>query len=227
MVGKLPKSADRIVFGTRDSMLELPNLLLHEWVTSSDRRSQNDPGLVECLIGDPATGRQIGLARERPGAAAWKFWQAWASFDVFEAGEQPDHPLLCSVRQFRGLRSLVEVHDAEGHLVGRLGEERIEDAYGWAWACLDRTPAGRRFIDAAGHELATVTPSPSGERLAFQAAVGDNPFARMLLLAAVLTEAWRRRPGRRSVEQVRVKVESAFRGWGESSGVSRLDETRS
>jgi hypothetical protein len=199
-------------------MLELPNFSLHDWVATPDRGRKNRPGqadLAECLIGDPATGRQVGLARERPGAAAWKFWRARVTFDVFEA--IPDHPLLCSVQQFRGVRSLVEVHDAEGHLVGRCGEQRIEDAYGWAWACLERMGKTRRFIDAAGHELAIVTPAPSGELLAFQPAVGDNPFARMLLLAAVLAETWRR-PRRRATEPDGGKFESAFHGWGESSG---------
>lgn len=168
-------------------MLELSSLLLQWWTPLPNVPPSTEP-ILGRLILNPADGVTVGIVRQRPIVPSWKFWRPQAGFDVFETD---DHPLLFSVQRIWALGRFCDVRDAEGHLVGRFDRGRVQDAYGWGWAAVERDPRQRMlgFRDRA-QELAALTTAGSGEILVFRAALGENPFSRMLLLAAALAEGW-------------------------------------
>lgn len=174
-------------------MLELSSLLLQSWtpLPSAPRGGALPPSaepVLGRLIVNPADGATVGSVRQRPIVSSWKFWRPQSGFDVFE---MDDHPLLFSVQRIWSLGRFCDVRDAEGHLVGRFDRGRVQDAYGWGWAAVERDRSQRMlgFRDRA-HELAALTAAAGGDILVFRAALGANPFSRMLVLAAALAEGW-------------------------------------
>jgi hypothetical protein len=132
------------------------------------------------------TGAPLGLARWTGGEAPpW-----WWPFDnrVLAVHEYEDEPLLFTVRRCWGLVSCQEVRDAEGHRVGTLAGSRVRNRFGRKLAVLCREGRGTwAFRGLGGEPLARVTGDERGRQVAFGPGVEGDPFAKMLLLAAVLS----------------------------------------
>jgi hypothetical protein len=69
-----------------------------------------------------------------------------------------------------------------------VGETRIEDASGYCIARLKERGAVRAFLSNTGMELASLGRNGSESTLTFREGNADNPFTRMLLLAAALVQ---------------------------------------
>jgi hypothetical protein len=76
------------------------------------------------------------------------------------------------------------VYEAEEHYLGSTNQRAVFDPAGALWTHIKHTPDATQLM-GNDHALAIVTPKPDGRLLEFGAAA-DNPYARMLLLAAVL-----------------------------------------
>jgi hypothetical protein len=65
---------------------------------------------------------------------------------------------------------------------------RIADLTGYRFARLDVEPGGRRgrFLSPEGEELGTVSHAERGNLVTFHPRSNQNPFIRMMLLAAIL-----------------------------------------
>jgi hypothetical protein len=136
---------------------------------------------------DGETGRPLGFARRPAPSGPW--WRRLAP-PVLAVHEEEDEPLVFTVHRTWGLRPRREVRDADGRTVGSLRGSSVWDVAGRPVAELTAAGSGERiFRGRGGRELARLTPGPEGLRLAFNPDVGD-PFVRMLLLAAVLGDAW-------------------------------------
>jgi len=123
------------------------------------------------------TGDVVGFAEEvRP-------WWPWArSLWVHEAFEEP---VVFRVRRLWALRPRWRVLDADGEEVGTVGGPVLLDR--WDRVVFRRVAAGRVFeLADGGGTAAEWVANGDGGRLALQAAVRDDPFWKMLLLAAVL-----------------------------------------
>jgi hypothetical protein len=134
------------------------------------------------------TGQLLGFAR-RPPQPARPWWRRLRP-PPLAVHEQEDEPLVFTVRRPWLLSPRREVRDADDNPVGSVRGPRVENIYGRALATL--VPGGeageRVFRTPGGYELARLSPSADGLRLAFAPGVED-PFLRMLLLAAALGEA--------------------------------------
>ena len=154
-------------------MLEHDTLLLRPWSLPADGTRQRP-------IVEPATHGLLGFARTvkpRPG------WRGWFDTPALEVHEAEDEPLVFTVRRLGGWKPTWEVRDADGHLVG------LRDRIGRPFALRGKTPDGTAtgfFRSPDEHELARLVSSTEGTRLEFAANGTDNPFLRMLLLAAAL-----------------------------------------
>jgi hypothetical protein len=173
-------------------MLEEPALLLRPWVGARSgppgRRSvQPEPGPERAIV-EPTSGKVLGVVRRRPGTRSWLDWLAAPVLEVYES---LDESLLCTLRPRWGLPPGREVRDAEGRRVGVVCCGVVYDRLGWRFARrrrFDHSPAAR-FLASDGSELATLTASDEGALLTFAPCMEANPFAKMVLLAAVLTDA--------------------------------------
>lgn len=118
----------------------------------------------------------LSAAGEVVGHAGWRRdgWFRW----VLEVHEQDQSPLVCTIRRRLAWPSRREVRDAEGELVGFLTPGLILDR--WERVAL-------RFRDGCfvgDHGL--VLARWCGERLELLDGVRHDPFAKMLLVAAVV-----------------------------------------
>ncbi len=138
-------------------------------------------------VHDALTGALLGFAgwRKRGG-----FWPRWLSRPVLAIHESDDAPLLFTVHSLWGLSARWEVRDADGNIVGVLSGPVIKDRFGRNIALWERTTeqAGR-VRDGDGREVMTLAATADGTRVAFTADVDGNPFLKMLLLAAALTQS--------------------------------------
>jgi hypothetical protein len=134
------------------------------------------------------TGQPLGFAR-RPPQPARPWWRRLRP-PPLAVHELEDEPLVFTVRRPWFLSPRREVRDADENPVGSVRGSRVENIYGRTLATLVRAsePGERVFRTPGGYELARLSPSPEGLRLAFAPGV-DDPFLRMLLLAAALGEA--------------------------------------
>jgi hypothetical protein len=155
-------------------MLEHRVLILHPWDPFTERL----PIVAE-------SGSPLGFACwQRSGAAAW--WR-WLARPVLAVHEQGDEPLVFTVRRSWGLLPRREVLDADGNRVGMLQGAFLLDPGGRRLGHREREALGGRtvFRDRAGRTLAELT-QDGGLHLTFNAEVENEPFAKMLLLAAAL-----------------------------------------
>jgi hypothetical protein len=123
-----------------------------------------------------AAGDVVGFVREERG------WPWGRTFWVYEAFEEP---LVFGVRRLWRLRPRWRVVDADGEEVGTVGGEGLLDRWDHL---LFRRAEGGVFALAGGGAAAEWRPDGDGGRLVLHEPVRDDPFWKMLLLAAVLVE---------------------------------------
>jgi hypothetical protein len=176
-------------------MLERSSLLVHPWMEAAALAAapaewRLPPGETVRLIaaadagdtGDAAPGLALGMAREAaPSRGLW----AWLGARTWQICETEDAALVFSMR--RGWWRGWEVFDAEETLVGTIYPQRLLDEQARTLCSIQRAPGRGRFLSPAGEELGAWIERGPATQLAFAAGPGDNPFVRMLLLAAVLT----------------------------------------
>jgi hypothetical protein len=133
-------------------------------------------------IVEAATGAPLGFTRWRPGGWLARLFVG----PVLEVHEQEDEPLLFTVRRGWRLAARRLVCDADGQLVGEFDGARLLDRLGRLFTVRRREGARVVFRTTAGCPLAEAEPVEETMRLSFHAAVENEPFAKMLLLAAVL-----------------------------------------
>jgi hypothetical protein len=171
-------------------MLERPALLLRPWMVAprqpSDRDRHRSAGAWTRSILDAATGESLGLARWQSGDRwIWLPWLAQPQLAVYE-GE--DESLVFTLHRPRLLSPEWQVQDADEHRVGTVRGTVLRDQLDRLFAVIapsaDRSV--HRFLAADGAELGSLNRSPEGLRVAFAEELADNPFAKMVLLAAAL-----------------------------------------
>lgn len=125
-----------------------------------------------------ATGDVVGFVRQ---VQSW--WALGRSFWVHEAFEEP---VVFRVRRTWTIRPRWRVVDADGEEVGTVGGASLRDR--WDHVVFRRTDDGRLFELTSGTAAAEWLDEGDGGRLILHAAVRDDPFWKMLLLAAILVE---------------------------------------
>jgi hypothetical protein len=159
--------------GVAEGLLERKALLLgrrHE----SGRR----------VILDAETGTAVGFRQHRPRAG----WRARFTRRVVEVREQEDDSLLFVVRRCWSLFAWFEVSDADDALVGWHGLSMLLDRTGRRVALReDEAETGTSWFNGSdGRVLARLAPQGDDVRLTFADEVTEEPFVKMLLLAAAL-----------------------------------------
>jgi hypothetical protein len=138
-------------------------------------------------IADPLTGAVLGSARRggRPRRFSWLRWWGTVVVEVREGG---DEPLLCTLRRGWGPWPNWHVCDADGGAVGRVRGGLLYDRRDRPLGALSRQASGRSALyrDAEGWELALTEAGPEGVTLTFLPEVDEDPFLKMVLLAAAL-----------------------------------------
>jgi hypothetical protein len=134
-------------------------------------------GAIAGADGEPAVG-----------AARWR--RRWRPFGravlaVHERQGPGDEPLVFTVRRCWGLLPWREVRDAEGVTVGYLLGPRIYNRFGRQVAALGGE-GGPAFRAPDGRALAHLRRAEGGAQVAFEPELLNEPFVKMLLLAAAL-----------------------------------------
>jgi hypothetical protein len=170
-----------------DAMLENGTLLLRPCVTFPAGVSGPQLGLEPAhVVQDALTGAILGFAGWRKGGG---FWPRWLSRPVLAVHESDDAPLLFTVHSLWGLAARWEVRDADGNIVGVLSGPLLKDRLGRSIALWERGgDLAARVREADGRDLMTLAALADGTRVTFAAEVDGNPFLKMLLLAAALTQ---------------------------------------
>jgi hypothetical protein len=128
-----------------------------------------------------ATGEPVGFARRRPGGLLF----GWPG-PTLEVREQEESPLVCTVRRTLSLWPRHEVRDAEGELVGVLAGALVLDRWLRAALRVRAQEGGGQFLDGHGRVAARWADTRGERRLELLPEVQHDPFAKMLVLAAVL-----------------------------------------
>jgi hypothetical protein len=140
------------------------------------------------ILGD--SGAALGFAVWRQ-AAPLPWWRrAWRS--VLEVHENEDESLLFTVRRCWTLLPRREVREADGWRVGTLLGPLVDDERGRRLA-VRSLEADRRtstFRSRRGAALAWIAPEGEALRLTFGELVEGEPFVKMLLLAALLSNTF-------------------------------------
>ncbi len=159
--------------GAAEGLLERKALLLvaHD---ASGRRA----------ILDRDSGLPVGLCQLRPRSG----WRSCFTRRVLEVREQEDESLLCTVRRCWSIFSWYEVWDADDRLVGWNGGPLLLNRTGRRLSLREDELRTRtsRFVDGQGHALAQLAWHDEDVRLTFADEIADEPFVKMLLLAASL-----------------------------------------
>ncbi len=180
-------------------MLECSHLLLKPWTEAGPPESPPDQGPVGRRrdILDADNDQAVGFAWEPESVPVL----SWLMPPILEVHEREDSPLLCTVRRTWGWGPRWEVRDADDNLRGTF--------YPAASATGGLASAGSPLGVKAGaicpmliypyaiepaqsgigmplEEFAAVTSEADGIRLEFQPILANNPFTRMVVLAAVL-----------------------------------------
>ena len=148
---------------------------------------ETEPGLLEqpSLFVAPAddSGRRPLLAPDgrEVGFAEWRRRSWWRGYTL-SIHEREDSPLVFTVARCWLWPARREVRDAEGELVGELAGRRVFDRWGDGVMRRERG----RLTDLRGVVLASWSGGAGGTHVEFGAAIRPDPFACMLVLAAVL-----------------------------------------
>ena len=159
--------------GAADGLLERKVLMLALRVASGRR-----------AILDPENGTPVGSIRRRPRLG----WRARFTRRVIEVQELEDDSLLCTVRRCWSLAAWYEVRDADEHLVGWHGGPLLLDRAGHRVAMReDEAEAGMsRYVSPDGMTLARLAWQGEDALLTFADEIAEEPFVKMLLLAAAV-----------------------------------------
>ena len=122
----------------------------------------------------------------RAGAAPGSWWARWLVGPVLEVHEQEDEPLLFTVRRCWSFAARYLVCDADDVPVGELDRSQLLDRLGRLFSVRRREGERLVFRTSTGCPVAEAEAVEETVRLSFHAAVEHQPFAKMLLLAAVL-----------------------------------------
>src|SRR5262245_42885727 len=161
-------------------MLEQPSLDLRPWSKAARP--------AERVRAVWAGGEQVGMVRQAaPGAPPWLGWLARRTLEVYEL---PDSSLVFALRRAWGWPGRWNLLDAEDRLVGTLRGRAMLDGSGNLLAVIESPDAGGRgrFLSIQGRELGEYAREREGVRVPVAAAREGNPFARMMLLGAVLVQ---------------------------------------
>jgi len=178
--------------GTTGTMLEQMSLLLRPWNTApsaeppgTDFKSVLQPtGLLRPIV--DGTGVTVGFVRQpRPWAPRWLRCLSQRTLEVYES---PDGSLVFALWRGWGWPAGWHVVDADEHAVGTVRGRAILDRFGHFLAALEPAEAGGRgrFLALQGRELGEYALEREGTRVTFAPALEGNPFAKMMLLGAVL-----------------------------------------
>jgi hypothetical protein len=162
-------------------MLERASLLLRPWTSSPNSETR---GRTRELVDN--TGAIAGFIREElPNSPRWL---RWFSKQVREAYETPDNSLVFTLRRGWGWLGAWHLADADDRLVGTYRGRAMLDGFGHFLAVMESPDdLGRgRFLSAEGRGLGEYVQERDGTRVTFASELEGNPFARMLLLGAVL-----------------------------------------
>jgi hypothetical protein len=163
-------------------MLEQPTLLLRPWRPALEGQA----GTLRAWIVEPVTATPLGFASRRaPGSLRWLRWWHRPTVAVHEAD---DEPLVFTMRAGWSWNPSWRVHDAEGRTVGRVWDELLLDRRDEPLAQLvPGSELGATIYQGrGGQQLACTGWEDEGVRLTFLMHRRDNPFVKMLLLAAAL-----------------------------------------
>lgn len=140
-------------------------------------------------IVDLETGLTVGGARRSPPRKllGWLPWWTRPTLTVHESG---DEPLLCVIERGIMCWTSWRVREAEGSPVGRVTPTKL---FGLRDAPLAEVLAGSKaetlhFHSPQGEELACCYADRGGIVLKFAADAHNNPFIRMVMLAAALLQ---------------------------------------
>jgi hypothetical protein len=162
-------------------MLEQAELVLRPWAPAR----RGDPAAPARPVCAGRSGAVLGFVVRRA-AEGWAWWP-WSRPERLEVFETEDESLLLTVA--RGWGNTWKVLDADDRLVGQIRGDYVYD--GEAQCLAVREPAGEGFgrLVSGDEALAEWAPHENGVRLAFADRLEKEPFAKMVLLAAVLTAA--------------------------------------
>lgn len=165
-------------------MLEASQLLIQPAAGSPSRGSST---CLAWVIRDAARGCTLGGARRSSDRPAWLRWLRPAAIVVYET---EDESLLCTIRRRWCPAPAWEVRDAEGRCVGRLRGSAILDHQGQPLARIETLPTdvSTWFLSHDRQPLGTARRNRTATTLAFATDRDIDPFAKMLLLAAVMVE---------------------------------------
>jgi hypothetical protein len=139
-------------------------------------------------IVDGPGGVPLGSARRR--ASTDLPWWRRPLWPILEVRESDDEPLLFTVRRCWSLLPRRELCDADGRRVGYLRGDALDDAWGRRVAVRswDAERQISTFRGDHGQTLAWVEREGETVRLTFADNTVGEPFLRMLLLGAVLSD---------------------------------------
>jgi hypothetical protein len=137
------------------------------------------------------SGRGPILVADTGAAAGHTIWWskrlALPGRGIVQVHEQGDEPLLCTVFRRWSPLPWYEVYDAEDRRVGRVLGSVFQDQQDRLTAIRCPGGAGQVVIQSvAGPLLAQLRQETDGTWLTFAAAAAQEPFVKMLLLAAAL-----------------------------------------
>jgi hypothetical protein len=174
-------------------MLESPVLLLRD---SHNGSPPEVTGRPRVSVFDAGSGLCVGTVQ---GAPLEPSWYSWLFPSAWEVVETEDHALVFTLRRSWRFSNRWYIRDSEGRRVGsviepgRLGgfaQARIQDAFGRRIADLvSQDVFTSVFLGPVRTELGSLSQCGDEMRLTFAESAAENPFTRMLLLAAALIRA--------------------------------------
>ena len=147
----------------------------------SDKGLLEQPALIVSAVSDAGRRTIFDLDHREVGFAAWDR-RSWWRGHTLSIHEREDSPLVFTVARRWMWPFRREVRDAEGELIGELAGRRVLDR--WGDAVMRREH--EHLTDLHGVVLARWSCGKAGSRLEFQPSVRSDPFACMLVLAAML-----------------------------------------
>jgi hypothetical protein len=142
----------------------------------------NSAPMPQTLV-EAVTGAPLGFTRWRT-RGSWL--TRWFLSPVLEVREHEDEPLVFTVRRCWSFAARYLVCDAEDLPVGMLDRAHLLDRLGRLFTVRQREGERVVFRTTSGCPVAEAEPVAETVRLSFHATVENQPFAKMLLLAAVL-----------------------------------------